>query len=184
MANLERVRQLQQTPPESFDDKFKRLVANPKQLSRRVTDMKELPVYLYAQHADHVIDKYLSDPKLGTKYNDIPNVRDMLKEQIRAKQGSSILGEKDFKQLKNTVEFIALRNEEISFTSPLFSFLLEPSALNNLFDRHALDEARAFSENSSSYTNKKQAPSIPFTTAMANLDRVRQLQQRPAKKEG
>jgi hypothetical protein len=126
----------------AFENKFEKLVANPKQLSSSIKNMQELPAYLYTQNADLVIDKFLSDPKLGAKFADVPNVRNMLKDQMLSKQGSSVLSEKDFKQLKNTVEYIALRNDDIDFKSPLFSFLLEPSALNNLFDTHALNVAR------------------------------------------
>jgi hypothetical protein len=124
----------------AFEDKFEKLLDNPEQLSKDVKSMQQLPSYLYSQNADHVIDVYLSDAKLGGKFADVPHVRNILKDQITKKQGEPLLDDKGFKQLKNTIEAISLRNESIDLQK--MPFLLTANALNNLFDTHALNVAR------------------------------------------
>jgi hypothetical protein len=122
------------------DDNLERLITAPALLIKDESSMEKIPSFLYRKNADDVIDKFLENPATGGMFADIPNIRDVLKEQIEDKREAKILDADNFDRLKNKLNSLASRGKMA--TLERIPFLLDDDILDNLFDRAALRRLR------------------------------------------
>jgi hypothetical protein len=121
---------------EALDDKLEKLSLVPIRIQKDKELIKELPGFFYRQNADDVIETYLSDAQLGQQFASIPNIRKILKEKLQTNVSSFTLNEDQDNELNRIVDNLASRDKAIELSK--FPFLLEPSALNKLFDKQSL----------------------------------------------
>nr|DAU09814.1 MAG TPA: hypothetical protein [Caudoviricetes sp.] len=121
---------------DALDDKLEKLSLVPIRIQKDKELIKELPGFFYRQNADDVIETYLSDAQLGQQFAGIPNIRKILKEKLQTNVSSFTLNEDQDNELNRIVDNLASRDKAIELSK--FPFLLEPSALNKLFDKQSL----------------------------------------------
>ena len=121
---------------EALDDKLEKLSLVPIRIQKDKELIKELPGFFYRQNADDVIETYLSDAQLGQQFAGIPNIKKILKEKLQNNASSFTLNEDQDNELNRIVDNLASRDKALELNK--FPFLLEPSALNKLFDKQAL----------------------------------------------
>lgn len=125
---------------EESDDMLERLMTAPVLLIKDEASMEKIPSFLYRKNADVVIDKYLENPATGGRFADIPNIREVLKDQINDKREAKILDADTFDRLKNKLSVLASRGKMA--TLERIPFLLDDEVLDSLFDRAALRRLR------------------------------------------
>jgi hypothetical protein len=98
----------------------------------------DMPFVVYQKNANDVIDLFLSSDKYGAKFNDIPNIKEILKDQIDRGVYLEHRYHIDTEQLKKQIE--ALKGQSITLDN--LPILTESSTLNALFDTPALDKLK------------------------------------------
>lgn len=118
--------------------KIETFIANPSSSSAYAKLFYDMPFVVYQKNANDVIDLFLSSDKYGAKFNDIPNIKEILKDQIDRGVYLEHIHHIDTEQLKKQID--ALKGQSITLDN--LPILTESSTLNALFDTPALDKLK------------------------------------------
>ena len=125
-VNKEKIEDFIRNPPQSLSsDRYSKL-------------LYDIPFVAYQKNKDNVIDLFLSSDKYGARFKDIPNIKEILKDQIDRGAYLKHRYHIDTDRLKKQIE--ALNGQSITLDN--LPFLTEASSLDKLFDTPALDKLR------------------------------------------
>lgn len=135
--------QIEQTSPFKMSDDMQRFIKNPQdfRLTTQTTSdlIRQIPSVIYRKNADEVISFYLATSN-GAKFADIPNIKDILKDQIdRRVDKEAIITAQNIDAVRDRLKGFS-EDQEITFEN--MPILQDTELLDKLFDSDGLDRVR------------------------------------------